>query len=268
VPNFMQIDGLARGLGVEVTQVALRPDDGWQPDITALELAIRPRTKLITLCDPNNPTGTTLTGSSRQALADLSDRTGVWLHVDEIYRGSEIDSVDAPTIYGMGKRVIVTGGLAKSFGCPSLRMGWMIGPQALVAQGHRLQDYTSIGTGVVSQFVAERVLCEPVRSRLLSRGRHILKAGRRRVAEWLGAHNGWSWVVPQASGMAFLRYGMDIPSQTFVDGLRRAKGVLVCAGSWFGIEGYIRVGFGVDPHHLERGLVGIDEYLSEVPSFN
>jgi aspartate/methionine/tyrosine aminotransferase len=268
VPNFMQIDGLARSLGVEVTQVALRPGDGWQPDITELELAIRPQTKLITLCDPNNPTGTTLTRSSRQALADVSDRTGVWLHVDEIYRGSEIDGVDAPTMYGMGKRVIVTGGLSKSFGCPGLRMGWMIGPQTLVAQGHRLQDYTSIGTGVVSQFVAERVLCEPVRSRLLSRGRHILKAGRRRVSEWLGAHNGWSWVVPQASGMAFLRYDMDIASETFVDGLRRAKSVLVCAGSWFGIEGYIRVGFGVDPHHLESGLVGIDEYLSEVRSFN
>ncbi|MEO5757440.1 MAG: aminotransferase class I/II-fold pyridoxal phosphate-dependent enzyme [Mesorhizobium sp.] len=180
VPNFMQIAGLANSLGIEVTQVALRPSDGWQPDISALEAAIGPRTKLITLCDPNNPTGTTLTQSSRRALSELSDRTGVWLHVDEIYRGSEIDAIDAPTIYGMGKRVIVTGGLAKSFGCPGLRMGWMIGPQALVAEGHRFQDYTSIGTGVVSQFIAERALREPVRSILLSRGRDILAAGRQR----------------------------------------------------------------------------------------
>ncbi|WP_296742145.1 aminotransferase class I/II-fold pyridoxal phosphate-dependent enzyme [Mesorhizobium sp.] len=268
VPNFMQIDGLAHSLGIDVTQVALRPGDDWQPDIAALEAAIGPRTKLITLCDPNNPTGTTLTQSSRRALAELSDRTGVWLHVDEIYRGSEIDAVDAPTIYGMGKRVIVTGGLAKSFGCPGLRMGWMIGPQALVAECHRFQDYTSIGTGVVSQFIAERALREPVRGKLLSRGRHILAAGRQRVAKWLDGRDGWSWVVPQASGMAFLRYDMDVPSEAFVDGLRRAKGVFVCAGSWFGIEGHIRVGFGVDPHHLESGLAGIDDYLREERSFN
>lgn len=268
VPNFMQIAGLADSLGIEVTRIALRPGDGWQPDIAALEAAIGPRTKLITLCDPNNPTGTTLTQASRRALAELSDRTGIWLHVDEIYRGSEIDGIDAPTIYGMGKRVIVTGGLAKSFGCPGLRMGWMIGPQALVAEGHRFQDYTSIGTGVVSQFVAERALREPVRDKLLTRGRHILIAGRQRVAEWLEGRQGWSWVVPQASGMAFLRYEMDIPSETFVEGLRRTKGVFVCAGNWFGIEGHIRVGFGVDPHHLQSGLTEIDDYLREGRSFN
>ena len=268
VPNFMQVDGLAHSLGIDVTQVALRPVDDWQPDIAALEAAIGPRTKLITLCDPNNPTGMTLTQSSRRALAELSDRTGIWVHVDEIYRGSEIDAVDAPTIYGMGKRVIVTGGLAKSFGCPGLRMGWMIGPQSLVAECHRFQDYTSIGTGVVAQFVAERALREPVRSKLLSRGRHILMAGRQRVAEWLEGRDGWTWVVPQASGMAFLRYEMGIPSEALVEGLRRAKGVFVCAGSWFGIEGHIRVGFGVDPHHLESGLAGIDEYLREQRFFS
>lgn len=268
VPNFMQIDGLARGLGIDVTQVALRAEDDWQPAISALEAAIRGTTKLISMCDPNNPTGTTLTQSSRRALADLSDRTGVWLHVDEIYRGSEIDSSDAPTIYGLGKRVIVTGGLAKSFGCPGLRLGWLIGPDALVAECHRLQDYSTIGTGVVAQFVGEKALKDPVRARLLSRGRDILREGRQQVADWVARHEGWSWVTPQASGMAFLRYELDVPSQAFVDGLRRAKGVFVCAGSWFGIERHIRVGFGVDPHHLADGLAAIDAYLREDRAFN
>lgn len=262
VPNFMQIDGLAQGLGISVTQVALNPARNWQPDIAAIEAAIGPKTKLVTLCDPNNPTGVTLTPQSRRALADLSNRCGVWLHVDEIYRGSEIDGGEAPTIYGLGERVIVTGGLAKSFGCPGLRMGWLIAPADLVALGHKRQDYTTIGTGPLAQVLAEKALCDPTRERLLSRGRQILSAGRARVANWLRTYNGWSWVEPQASGMAFIRYDMNIPSQTFVDELRQREGVFVCAGSWFGLEGHIRLGFGVDPHHLEEGLAGIDRYVA------
>lgn len=262
VPNFMQIDGLAQGLGISVTRVALDSARNWQPDIAGIEAAIGPKTKLITLCDPNNPTGVTLTPQSRRALADLSNRRGVWLHVDEIYRGSEIDGGEAPTIYGLGERVIVTGGLAKSFGCPGLRMGWLIAPADLVAQGHKRQDYTTIGTGPLAQLLAEKALTDPIRDRLLARGRQILSAGRTRVANWLRTHNDWSWIEPQASGMAFIRYGMDVPSETFVEELRRREGVFVCAGSWFGLEGYIRLGFGVDPRHLDEGLAGIDRYVA------
>jgi len=172
-PSVIRIDGLARSLGVEITQVALRPEDGWQPDITALESAIRPRTKLITLRDPSNATGAKLTQSSRQALADLSDRTGVWLHVDEIGRAPRIDGDDAPSLYGMGKRIIVTGGMAQPFERPDPRMGWVIGPQALVADGQRLLDFTSIGASAVSQVMTEGVMCEPVKSSLFARSRHI-----------------------------------------------------------------------------------------------
>jgi aspartate/methionine/tyrosine aminotransferase len=261
VPNFMQIDGLAQGLGVTVTQVALDPGKGWQPDISMIEAVITPRTKLITLCDPGNPTGVTMTAECRRALADLSNRRSVWLHVDEIYRGSEIDGGDASTIWGMGEKVIVTGGLAKSFGCPGLRMGWLIAPPDLVAEGHRRQDYTTIGTGPLAQALAEKALTNPVRDRLLSRGRCILAKGRGRVAEWLRARNGWSWVEPKASGMAFLKYGLPMDSEEFSRRLRVEEGVFVCAGAWFGIENHIRLGFGVDAHHLELGLAGIDRFI-------
>ena len=262
VPNFMQIDGLARGLGIDVTQVPLLAEDNWQPDLDAIEAAIGPGTKLITLCDPNNPTGVALTHANRLALAGISNRHGLWLHVDEIYRGSEIDGGEAPTIYGLGDRVIVTGGLAKSFGCPGLRMGWLVAPPELVAEGHRRQDYTTIGTGPLAQVIAEKALRNPVRDRLLSRGRTILSAGRDRVASWVRTHNDWTWVEPQASGMAFIRYALPIESERFVEELRREQGVFVCAGSWFGLEGHIRVGFGVEPHHLEEGLMAIDRYVA------
>ena len=262
VPNFLQIDGLARTFGVNVRPVALRPEDNWQPDIDAVEAAIGPRTRLITLCDPNNPSGIGVSAAHRRALADLAETRGVWLHVDEIYRGAEIDGEVAATSYGLSDRVIVTGGLSKAFGCPGLRVGWLVAPPEIVAKGHQRQDYTTIGTGPLQQMLAEAVLTEPTRSRLLTRGRSILKSGRDRVAGWLRTHNGWSWTPPDASGMAFIAYDFDMPSETLVTRLRQEESVLVCAGSWFGMEGHIRLGFGVDPAHLEAGLAGLERFLA------
>lgn len=261
-PNFMQLDGMARALGVEVGTVALRPENNWQPDSDAVRAAVRPDTCLITLCDPNNPTGVAMTANSRRSLVDVAEEAGVWLLIDEIYRGSEIDDLPPATAWGLGDKVIVTGGLAKSFGCPGLRMGWCIAPSELVSRMHERQDYTTIGTGALAQYLARRCLVQPLRDKLLQRGRNILRQGREQVAEWVSGMPGWSWVKPDASGMAFLSYPMDVPSDVWCANLRKDTGVFVCAGAWFGIEGHIRLGFGVESDHLRTGLARISEYAA------
>lgn len=265
-PNFLQLDGLCRGLGIEVTQVALRPDDGWQPDPDAIEAALRPHTRLITLCDPNNPTGLCLQPAARAALARLSDRHGVWLLIDEIYRGSEIDGPGSgaavpPTAWGLGERIVVTGGLSKSFGAPGLRLGWCVAPEPQVRRMHERQDYTTIGTGALAQALAVRALSEPLRSRILARGRSILRRGRDTLGAWVAARPGWQMVRPQASGMGFVRYDMDIGSAALVEHLRQDTGVFLCAGAWFGTEGWLRIGFGVEHDQLTEGLARIETSL-------
>ena len=100
------------------------------------------------------------------------------------------------------------------------------------------------------------------RDRLLRRGRSILAEGRETVRNWLLQHNGWSWVEPQAGGMAFLGYDFAMPSEDFSARLREEESVFVCAGSWFGLEGHIRIGIGVTPDHLREGLRRIDRFLA------
>lgn len=260
-PNFMQIAGFARALEIDVTEVPLSEKDNWQPDPDAIKAAIQPKTRLVTLCDPNNPTGVLMTPESRSALVGMCEETGLWLLIDEIYRGSEIDGRTPVTAWDMGSRVLVTGGLAKSFGCPGLRMGWCIAPDEMVTEMHRRQDYTTIGTGVLAQELSRRALTNPMRDRLLSRGRTILKEGRDRIEAWLAKHNGWAWVKPDASGMAFLSYDLEMSSTAFVEQLRKEQGVFVCAGEWFGIDGHIRIGFGVEKHHLDDGLARLDRFI-------
>jgi hypothetical protein len=262
VPNFLQLDGLSRALGISVVNVALEAERGWQPDLDAIAAAFTPRTRLVTLCDPNNPTGVLLLPDARRGLAELCQQRGVWLHVDEIYRGAEIDGGPPPTAYGLGPRVIVSGGLSKAFGCPGLRLGWLIAPPEVVKACHERQDYTTIGTGVLAQAIGEQVLRPEARERVLARGRAILSRGRETITAWVRARNGWSLVRPDSGGMAFLSYAAALPSEQLVTVLREEESVFVCAGAWFGLEGHIRVGIGVEHEHLVDGLAAIDRLMA------
>jgi aspartate/methionine/tyrosine aminotransferase len=260
-PNFLQIDGLARALGVAVVNVALKREESWQPNLARVRAAITRKTKMISLCDPNNPTGVLMQQDVRQGLAQLARDHDLWLHVDEIYRGAEIDGGDAPTSYGLGSKVIVSGGLSKSFACPGLRLGWLVAPPEVVTLCHQRQDYTTIGTTMISQLAGELLMRPQTRDRILGRGRKIVAKGRDTIEAWVRSRNDWALVRPDSGGMAFLSYQANLGSEEFVKGLRESESVFVCAGSWFGIDRHIRVGIGIEHDHLEEGLAAIDRFV-------
>ena len=261
VPNFMQVDGLGRALGMNVQRLPLLPDQGWQIDPDALMKAAD-GVKLIAVTNPGNPTGAVLSSRSREALLEVARKTGAWLLVDEIYRGGEIDAAETETFYGQYSRVIVTSSLSKSFACPGLRLGWIVGPEEVVEEAAKRQDYTTIGTGILSQIVGAAVMEPQNRERILARGRALLRENADIVERWVAKQNRWSWQRPAAGGMAFLRYDFDMPSEMLSNELREQESVFVVAGSWFGIENHIRIGIGVKAEHLVEGLARLDRFLA------
>ncbi|EIM28127.1 aspartate/tyrosine/aromatic aminotransferase [Microvirga lotononidis] len=261
VPNFMQVDGLGRALGMNVERLPLLADQGWQVDEKALAKALD-GVKLIAVTNPGNPTGAVLSRRSREALLDAARRAGAWLLVDEIYRGGEIDGAETETFYGEYPRVIVTSSLSKSFACPGLRLGWIVGPEEVVEAAAERQDYTTIGSGILSQILGASVMEPQNRERILARGRALLRENADIVERWVEKRNRWSWQRPAAGGMAFLRYDFDMSSEDLSNRLREEESVFVVAGSWFGIEGHIRIGIGVKTEHLVEGLTRLDAFLS------
>jgi aspartate/methionine/tyrosine aminotransferase len=217
---------------------------------------------LIAVTNPGNPTGAVLSRESREALLDAARETGAWLLVDEIYRGGEIDGAETDTFYGQYHRTIITSSLSKSFACPGLRLGWIVAPEILVEEAAKRQDYTTIGSGILSQVLAAAVMEPKNRERLLGRGRALLREHADIVENWISTKNRWTWQRPAAGGMAFLRYDFDMPSETLSEDLRKEESVFVVAGSWFGIENHIRVGIGVTKEHLVEGLARLDRFLS------
>src|SRR5258708_19803094 len=134
VPNYMQTWGLARAFGGIVKEWPLALRDGrWHVDADALERIVSARTKLIIVCNPNNPTGARFEAADLDRVAAVAARTGAWVLSDEIYRGAERDGRETESMWGRTDRVIVTSGLSKAYGLPGLRIGRSVDPPDLIA---------------------------------------------------------------------------------------------------------------------------------------
>ena len=264
VPNYMQTWGLARGFGGTIVEWPLVLDerDGsrWRVDAAALERLVTARTKLIIICNPNNPTGARFESSDLDRIAAVANRNGAWILADEIYRGAERDGRETPTMWGRSDRVIVTSGLSKAYGLPGLRIGWIVGPPSFVASTWSYHDYTTIAPGALSDALAQRALEPARRERILRRTRSILNQNFPVIVEWLDRRSDlFSYAPPDAGAIVYVRYHGPVNSTELVTRLRTETSVLIVPGDHFGMDGYLRIGFGEEIAYLRSALERIGD---------
>ena len=269
VPNYMQTWGLSRAFGGTIREWRLIEDRDagrWRVDLGALEGLVSARTKLIVICNPNNPTGARLTATELDAIAAVADRHGAWILSDEVYRGAELDGEETASMWGRSPRVIVTSGLSKAYGLPGLRIGWIAGPPSLIASLWSYHDYVTIAPGALSDRLARVALAPERRARLLERTRGILRRNLPLMEEWLRDAGGFHWLKPEAGAIVYVRYDHPINSTTLATRLREEKSVLIVPGDHFGMDGYLRLGFGEPPEYNRAGLDRLKDLLSTLPA--
>lgn len=270
VPNYMQTYGLAKAFGATVREWPLLEDRAagrWRPDLDALRRAVSERTKLVIICTPNNPTGARLTAAELDDIAAIASRHGSWVLSDEVYRGAELDGQESPSLWGRYERAIITGGLSKAYGLPGLRIGWIAGSTPFIASTWAYHDYTTIAPGALSDLMARVALSPERRARLLERTRDILRANLPLIERWLHDHDpAFSWIRPEAGAICYVRYHYRINSTELVTRLRDTKSVLVVPGDHFGMDGYLRLGYGERPDYLHAGLDRLHDLLASLPA--
>ncbi len=265
-PGYRQVWGMARNLGCDVSSFSLQPEEDWRPDLDQLALTVRPDTRLIYICNPNNPTGYVLTRAEQERIMAIADRSGAWLLADEVYQGSERQPQERPRSFaGLGERVICVNSLSKSYGLSGLRIGWAIGPRGLIAQLWRRHEYVAIATGRLDNALAQLALQEPARTRILARNRLAVQRGWNALAPWLEKHQEVVTLPqPQSTGLAFLRYAPARPSLDVADEIRRRASTLVCPGSYFGIEGFLRLNYAMGLDVVSHALQAMDPVIEEM----
>jgi len=265
MPNYMQIWGLARSFSVKVRPFHLREELNWGPDLEELKSLISPRTKMIAVCNPNNPTGAVLSDSEMKEIARLAEEADAWIYSDEVYRGAELDGEETPTFWGLYDKVMVCCGLSKAYALPGLRIGWMVGPKKKIEEAWAYHDYTSISSGILSNWIASLVLEPDRREKALDRNSKILKENLAVLEEWVQKHKPlFELIPPRAGGVAFPSYNMKINSTELANKILNEKSVFIVAGDFFGMDHYIRIGIGTEKDYFKAGLKLIDETLEEI----
>jgi len=261
VPNYLQIWGWAKALNVKVVEVPLREELGWLPDMDELKAAISPNTKMISYCSPNNPTGSVMPAETLEELVKIARELGIYVHADEVYKGSELNGIEGPSIADMYEKGIATNGLSKAMALPGLRVGWLSGPREVIDRAWHCKDYTSITTSSVSEFAANIVVQPQKRQEILERSRTILNKNVAMLGDWVAQNSdSYTCQLPQAGGMAFVRYAMDLNSTDLVHRMRTERSIMMLPGDCYGMDGYIRIGVGAPADHLKAGLTQLQEF--------
>lgn len=132
-PIYATYEAVIGASGARMVTVPLRPEAGFHPDLELIAAAVTPRTRVIWINSPHNPTGAVFTPSEIEAVAALCRRHDLWLLSDEVYEDLAFarPHVSAWSLPDMAERTVVVSSLSKSHALPGFRLGWVIGPPAL-----------------------------------------------------------------------------------------------------------------------------------------
>jgi aspartate/methionine/tyrosine aminotransferase len=260
VPVWPNLTAQPAILGAQVTRVPLRPAGGaWRLDLDALLAAVTPRTAVLLVNAPNNPTGWTLTRAEQQALLDHCRRTGTWIVADEVYERVWFgDGPTAPSFLDIAApedRLVVVHSFSKSFLMTGWRLGWMVLPPGTADAAGKLLEFNSSCSPVFVQrgALAALAIADDFVPGLVQR----LRSGRDLLHRGLLALPGVEVAVPQGGMYAFFRVAGQDDSLAFAKTLVREHGLGLAPGVAFGpeAEGWLRWCFASqDPARLDEGL--------------
>ena len=264
-PNYLSFNGIAEALGAEVDYVSLIKKEKWEWDINKLAEIVEDKTKVISICNPNNPTGSVLSIKQMKDIIGIARKVDAYILVDEVYIGAELSSDKTKSFLGMYEKTIVTSGLSKSYSHPGLRIGWIISDNSFVQEAWAVKDYTTIASSSLSQHIASKVLEPETISRLRSRTSELLNGNLKTFSDWILPYsNHLSFLKPEAGGFAFVEYDMDMNSTDLIHDLRTNEGVFIVPGDSFGMENFFRVGLGSEPEEFQKGLDLLSKGLTRI----
>jgi aspartate/methionine/tyrosine aminotransferase len=267
VPVWPNLTAQPAILGAHVKRVSLRPKNGvWLLDVDALCAAITPRTKLLVVNAPNNPTGWTLTRAEQQRLLAHCRSTGTWILADEVYErvffGGEKSAPSFLDISTPEDKLVIAQSFSKSFLMTGWRLGWLVLPRGGADAAGKLLEFNSSCAPVFVQrgALAALALADDFVPGLVAR----LKACRDLLVTGLQSLPGVTVASPPGGMYAFFRIEGEDDSLALAKRLVADHGLGLAPGAAFGPEGegWLRWCFASqDPARLDLGLGRLNDAL-------
>jgi aspartate/methionine/tyrosine aminotransferase len=259
-PCYQSLLELPRAAGATVSPWRADPES-WAPDPDELPALLRPRTRLLVVNSPHNPTGYHFDRAAFDAVVAFARRHGLILLSDEVYRGLEYDPADRlPAACDVYERGVSLGVMSKAYGLAGLRIGWLASRDAaLLARAIEIKDYTTICSSAPSELLATAALATG--QTILERNRSIVRGNLALLRAFMDRHaDRLRWAPPRAGSVAFPSLRDAEPDRFCADVLARA-GVLLLPGTVFDPDSReVRVGFG--RRNLPQALAKFEEALA------
>ncbi|MGI9252484.1 MAG: aminotransferase class I/II-fold pyridoxal phosphate-dependent enzyme [Thermomicrobiales bacterium] len=254
-PAYQQVQSVPKAIGADVKYWRIKAHDGFRFDLEDFERVVSPRTRLISINTPHNPTGAVLDDEELQHVYDVAASLGSVVMSDEAYRWLDIpggDPMPAP-MRNRGELGISVGTVSKPFGVPGLRIGWIVAPEEIIQKCWAMRDYISLSPGKLNDALA--LIAVEHRDAIRARTHRIVAANMATADAWFADNADLaSWVRPRAGLLALMRYHLDIPSSELADILAEQYSVMLAPGSAFGFEHHLRIGVGQSPTIFAEGL--------------
>ena len=263
-PGFPIYESMTRFVGATPVPIALRPESAFRLDLDELRSLITPRTRLLVLNSPQNPTGSVLPRSDIEGIASIAMAHDLVVLADEIYSRiiHEGEHFSILAVEGMEERTIVLDGLSKTYAMTGWRLGWGILPPALVPAFERLLINTVSCTATYAQIAGAAALDGPQHA--VEAMVREFRARRDLVVAGLDALPGVAAPMPSGAFYAFPDVSATgMTGRTFADRLLQEAGVSVLAGTAFGrhATGSLRVSYATSQPRLRLALARMADLL-------
>ena len=261
-PTYPAMIGVAGGVGVAVP---VREARGFSFDLEALERALTPRTRMIILNSPANPTGGVIPPADLEAIADAAERVDAWILSDEIYTRITFQGEVAPSIAslpGMADRTIIVDGFSKTYAMSGWRLGFGIMPEPLARRVELLLTHAFGSTAEFTQWAAVEALTGSQ-----AWVRQMVEAYRQRRDRMVARLNAIPGIIcgePQGAFYVFPNVtSLGIPVEELADRILRQAGVALLPGTAFGDngEGYLRLSYATSMEKLDAALERIEAFV-------
>ena len=256
-PGWPQAAVLGKAIGANLKLLHRDEARGWRFDMGQLEALVTERTRLIFLCNPNNPTGQVMCEEELLSVVYLAERVGAYVLCDEVYAGLEWKGGRVPGIAGLYERGISTGSVSKALGLQGLRTGWLVcRDPRVVRDAVVLRENSSEIMNVLGEAIAEVALRPERYAEALEKARTEGRKNLETLDAFVTARADLSWQRPAAGLIGLCRLHTPVDGETLArELLRPPYRTFLIPGSAYDLPQHIRLGVGGgETVRLELGL--------------
>ena len=273
-PYWVSFPDIVKYAGGTPVFVETRPEDGFTVRASAIEKAITPRTKLLIVNSPNNPTGGVVPSEEYERILAVCKKHNVWLMGDECYSHFTYEPHKPYSIasaQGAKEKIIIIGSMSKTFAMTGWRIGYTLGPEALIQALIKLQSQSTSNPTSIAQYAALEAMrgsMETVPVMLAEYARR-----RKRIVEGLRAISGVSCEWPGGAFYAFPNSSAHLTNGGGKQALAKScteiskmlldkVHVAVVPGEAFSAPGYLRLSYATSIERIEEGLRRLERFFA------